>query len=45
MQCIVKDAAEKLKHSPDAILVVISNPMDTMTYLALKSLGLPKIVS
>ena len=40
---IVKDVAEKaLKHSPDAILVVISNPMDTMTYLALKSLGLPK---
>jgi malate dehydrogenase len=31
-----------LKHSPDAIIVVISNPMDTMTYLALKSTGLPK---
>src|SRR5690606_39680778 len=27
---------------PDAIIVVISNPMDTMTYLALKSTGLPK---
>jgi malate dehydrogenase len=31
-----------LKHSPDAIIIVISNPMDTMTYLALKSSGLPK---
>jgi malate dehydrogenase len=31
-----------LKHSPNAIFVVISNPMDTMTYLALKSTGLPK---
>lgn len=31
-----------LKHSPNAIIVVISNPMDTMTYLALKSTGLPK---
>jgi malate dehydrogenase len=40
---IVKSVAENiLKYSPDAILVVISNPMDTMTYLALKSLGLPK---
>ena len=40
---IVKDVAAKaLKESPNAILVVISNPMDTMTYLALKSLGLPK---
>ncbi len=40
---IVKDVAEKaLQFSPDAILVIISNPMDTMTYLALKVLGLPK---
>src|SRR5438045_5233295 len=31
-----------LEHSPDAIIVVISNPMDTMTYLALTSSGLPK---
>ncbi|HEX6181184.1 MAG TPA: malate dehydrogenase, partial [Chitinophagaceae bacterium] len=27
---------------PNAIVIVISNPMDTMTYLALKSSGLPK---
>jgi malate dehydrogenase len=31
-----------LAHSPNAIIVVVSNPMDTMTYLALKSTGLPK---
>jgi malate dehydrogenase len=31
-----------LQHSPDAVIIVISNPMDTMTYLALKSTGLPK---
>jgi malate dehydrogenase len=40
---IVKGVTENiLKHSPNAIIVVISNPMDTMTYLALKSSGLPK---
>jgi malate dehydrogenase len=40
---IVKGVAENiLKYSPDAIIIVISNPMDTMTYLALQSTGLPK---
>ena len=40
---IVKGVAQNiLKHSPDAIFLIISNPMDTMTYLALTSLGLPK---
>jgi malate dehydrogenase len=40
---IVKDVAQNiLKYSPDAILLIISNPMDTMTYLALKASGLPK---
>jgi malate dehydrogenase len=40
---IVKGVTENiLKHSPNAIIIVISNPMDTMTYLALKSSGLPK---
>lgn len=34
--------ANALKYSPNAILVMISNPMDTMTYLALKKTGLPK---
>lgn len=31
-----------LEHSPDTIIVVVSNPMDTMTYLALQSTGLSK---
>jgi malate dehydrogenase len=31
-----------LEHSSDTIIVVVSNPMDTMTYLALQSTGLPK---
>jgi|TARA_B100001996_G_scaffold69524_2_gene50833 malate dehydrogenase len=31
-----------LKHSSNAIIVVVSNPMDTMTYLTLNSTGLPK---
>ena len=40
---IVKTVAENvLKHSPNAIIVVVSNPMDTMTYLALRATGLPK---
>ena len=40
---IVKGVAENiLKHSPDTIIIVVSNPMDTMTYLALKSTGLEK---
>jgi len=40
---IVKSVAESiLEHSPEAIIVVVSNPMDTMTYLALKETGLPK---
>jgi malate dehydrogenase len=40
---IVRDVANNiLKHSPNAILIIISNPMDTMTYLALTATGLPK---
>src|SRR5207244_6992115 len=40
---IVKGVCENiLKHSPHAVLIVISNPMDTITYLALKATGLPK---
>jgi len=31
-----------LEHSPNAIIIIVSNPMDTMTYLALKATGLPK---
>lgn len=40
---IVKDVtANILKYSPEAIIIVVSNPMDTMTYLALKDSKLPK---
>ncbi len=40
---IVKGVCENiLKHSPNTIIIVISNPMDTMTQLALTSTGLPK---
>jgi malate dehydrogenase len=40
---IVKGVCENiLKHSPNAIIIVVSNPMDTMTYLALTSTRLPK---
>ena len=40
---IVKSVAEQLiKYSPAVILIIVSNPMDTMTYLTYKSTGLPK---
>ncbi len=40
---IVRGVTENiLKYSPDTIIIVVSNPMDTMTYLALQSTGLPK---
>ena len=40
---IVKSVCESLiKHSPNTIIIVVSNPMDTMTYLAHQVTGLPK---
>jgi malate dehydrogenase len=40
---IVKTVTENvLKNSPNAIVIIVSNPMDTMTYLALKESKLPK---
>lgn len=40
---IVKEVTElAAKHSPDAILVVVSNPLDAMTYVAYRSSGFPK---
>jgi malate dehydrogenase len=40
---IVKGVAENIiKHSPNAIIIVVSNPMDTMTYHALNSTGIAK---
>ncbi|MBL4568647.1 MAG: malate dehydrogenase [Flavobacteriaceae bacterium] len=40
---IVKSVSTNLiEHSPNVIIIVVSNPMDTMAYLAHKSTGLPK---
>ena len=40
---IVKTVSQNLlQHSPEAIVIVVSNPMDTMTYLVHKTTGLPK---
>ncbi|GAA4887153.1 malate dehydrogenase [Flaviramulus aquimarinus] len=40
---IVKSVSSSLlEHSPNMVLIVVSNPMDTMTYLAHKTLDLPK---
>ncbi|MDE6778083.1 MAG: malate dehydrogenase [Alistipes sp.] len=39
LKSVVTSAA---KYSPRAIFLIVANPMDTMTYLALKSTGLPK---
>lgn len=40
---IVKTVSENLlQHSPNAVVIVVSNPMDTMTYLVHKTTGLPQ---
>lgn len=40
---IVKEvSANLIKHSPNVTIIVVSNPMDTMTYLVHKTTGLPK---
>ena len=40
---IVKQVTESvLKYSPNAVIVCVSNPMDTMTYLIHKVAGIPK---
>lgn len=40
---IVKSVADGIiKHSPDTIFIIVSNPMDPMAYLTLKELGIPK---
>jgi malate dehydrogenase len=35
-------ATETLNHSPDAIYIVLTNPLDTMAYLTMKKTGLPR---
>jgi len=40
---IVSEVVEKVKvHAPNSILIVVTNPLDTMTYVALKKSGFPK---
>lgn len=40
---IVTEAAKSaIAHSPEAILIVVTNPLDIMTYLAWEATGLPK---
>jgi malate dehydrogenase len=40
---IVRDVVENVvRHSPDAILVLVTNPLDTMVYLAKQVSGLPR---
>ena len=40
---IVKSVAQQLlEFSPEVILIIVSNPMDTMTYLTHKVTGIPK---
>ncbi len=40
---IVTEVVENIvKHAPDSIIIVVTNPLDTMTYVALKKSGFPK---
>ncbi len=41
-EIVGKAATETLKHSPDALYVVLTNPLDTMAYLTLKLNKLPR---
>jgi len=41
-EIVGKVATETLKHSPNAIYIVLTNPLDTMAYLTMKLTGLPK---
>ena len=39
---IASVAKEVAKHAPDSVLLMVTNPMDAMTYVALKASGFPK---
>ena len=41
-EIVGKAAMETLTHSPDAIYIVLTNPLDTMAYLTMKRTGLPR---
>lgn len=38
---VVGAAKEAIAHSPDAILIIVTNPLDVLTYLSWKATGLP----
>ncbi|HEY9298314.1 MAG TPA: malate dehydrogenase, partial [Phormidium sp.] len=40
-QIVVEAAQRAIAHSPNAILIVITNPLDVMTYLAWQASGIP----
>lgn len=39
---VVEAAAKAIAHSPHAIFIVVTNPLDVMTYLAWQATGLPR---
>jgi malate dehydrogenase len=41
-EIVGKAATETLKYSPNAIFIVLTNPLDTMAYLVMKKTGLPR---
>ena len=41
-EIVGRAATETLTHSPDAIYIVLTNPLDTMAYLTMKKTGLPR---
>lgn len=41
-QIVTESAKQAIAHSPDAILIIITNPLDVMTYLAWEATGLPE---
>jgi len=41
-EIVGKAAVEALKYSPNAIFIVLTNPLDTMAYLVMKKTGLPR---
>ena len=41
-EIVGKAATATLAHSPDAIFIVLTNPLDTMAYLTMKRTGLPR---
>jgi malate dehydrogenase len=41
-EIVGKAATETLTHSPDAIYLVLTNPLDTMAYLTMRKTGLPR---